>query len=85
MTKRNAFGDTIFGPEDNPGDLIAHLDDEGLGSPYEAETNEDPNFGWCALIRADEGEVEVHGFKSRDDLVDWLVDLDLSRSAIIDV
>jgi len=72
MTKRNAFGETIHTPEDQPEDFADYADEQG-GGLYDAGISKDPNFGWCADVSTYAGDgLAVHDFPDKASLVAWL-------------
>lgn len=87
MTKRNFFGDTIHTPEDSAADFAAFAEDRDAGGFYAARISDDgeeSGFGWCASVDMNNasGELEVHGFATKQALTDWLIEAGVPSSEI---
>lgn len=73
--KRNAFGEVIIEPTDDPYYVFADvldvdMSDNLLGYRF---AEEDPNFGWCCEIESEGGTAaQVHGFADLESLKNWM-------------
>lgn len=73
--KRNAFGDIILQPGDDP--VAAFGDEYGLDMSDNLIgfrfVEEDLSFDWCCELEAESGEtMAVHNFETEAQLRDWL-------------
>jgi hypothetical protein len=72
--KRNAFGEVVCEPDDDPWSLYAdHLgldmDDNLIAFRF---VERDETFGWCCELEDESGvTVSVHGFTSEENLRLW--------------